>query len=371
MSVNAHGGVRDHTIHVASRRGAYPVRLGSGVLDDLPDLLDHYAPAHRYALISDSRVWGLHGTRVASPLEAAGLDFLPLVFPEGETSKDVSQWERLSRLMIEAGFGRDSAVLGLGGGVTTDLAGFVAATYMRGVPLVQIPTSVLAMVDASIGGKAGVNLPAGKNLLGAFHAPRLVVTDPTFIGTQSPEARVEGWVEAVKHGAVLDVDHLAQIHGRAGALREGDPEASTEVLARTIAIKAAVVGEDELERGRRELLNFGHTLGHAIERVSNWRLSHGRAVALGMRAESRAAELQGLTPEGTSERLAGVLSALGVHVGLGQLDPAAIVDATVHDKKVRRGTIRFVVLAELGRAHPQGLMTLDAAALRQALAELL
>lgn len=364
------GGVRDFTVTVQSERGSYPVRIRAGILDELPTLLAERADAHRYALISDSRVWELHGAALVRSLEGAGLDVSPFVFPEGEASKNIAEWERLTGSMIDAGLGRDSAVIGLGGGVTTDLAGFVAATYMRGVPLVQVPTSVLAMADAAVGGKTGVNLPSGKNLVGAFHAPNLVVSDPTLVRTQSPDARADGWVEAVKHGAITDVTHLGDIQRHASQLRAGDADVTTAILSRTVAIKARLASEDERETGLRELLNFGHTLGHAMEAQSSWSLSHGQAVALGMQAEARAGELLGLTQPGTSEHLAGVLTALGLPSSWRGLDPAAVLASTVRDKKVRRGEVRYVILAEPGRAHEDGLAPLPDAVVLTALSEI-
>ena len=227
----------------------------------------------------------------------------------------------------------------------------MAATYLRGVPVVQVPTSYLAMIDASVGGKTGVDVDAGKNLVGAFHAPAAVVADTALLRTLPAGERREGLVEAVKHGAILDVQHLATIEEGLEELLAADPETATEVVQASVALKARVVTEDERETGYRQVLNFGHTVGHALEAASEYRLGHGSAVALGMLAEAEMGERLGVTEPGVRERLAVVLEAL---VAPGDALPPAdqALEFLRRDKKARGGRPRYVLLERLGKVAP-------------------
>jgi 3-dehydroquinate synthase len=238
----------------------------------------------------------------------------------------------------------------VGGGVTTDLAGFVAATYLRGVPVVQVPTSYLAMIDASVGGKTGVDTSAGKNLVGAFHPPRLVVADTTVLRTLPRQERAQGLVEAFKHGAILDAAYFDRLEARVDELMEAEAGAAAEAVLRSVELKAGVVSEDELEGGYRQILNFGHTLGHALEAASEYAVGHGSAVALGMLLEADLGERLGVTEPGTRERLAGPLARL---VGSPpSVDAEAAVPFLRADKKVRGGRMRTVLLRRLGEVDP-------------------
>ena len=246
--------------------------------------------------------------------------------------------------------GRDGAVLALGGGVTGDLAGFVAATYLRGVPVVQIPTSLVAMVDAAVGGKTGVDVPAGKNLVGAFYPPRLVVADTATIASLPRTERAQGLVEAVKHGAIADATYLDGLEADLPVLLDGDADVTTRAVLRSVAIKAQVVSEDERERGLREILNFGHTLGHALEAADDYAIPHGTAVGMGMVLEARLGEVLGVTRSGTADRLARIVVQLGL-----PLSPKShtardtILEFVRSDKKARQGRARYVLLEVLGR----------------------
>jgi 3-dehydroquinate synthase len=243
-------------------------------------------------------------------------------------------------------------VIAVGGGVTTDLAGFVAATFLRGVPVVQVPTSYLAMIDASVGGKTGVDVHAGKNLVGAFHPPRLVLADPEVLGTLPVAERAQGLVEALKHGAILDADYFASLEAGLEQLLAADAEAAGPAVARSVELKAAVVSEDEFEGGYRQILNFGHTLGHAIEAASAYTLGHGSAVAMGMLLETRLGERKGVTASGTYERLAGAFDALLGPLQDVEIDPAVAVGYLRTDKKARGGRPRVVLLRRLGEVDP-------------------
>ena len=234
------------TVQVSTGLGPdYPVIVEPGVLDRLPDLLGEFAPAHQYALISDDTVFGLHGDRVTSLLAGTGMQVEPFTFPAGEASKTRDTWAELTDRMLNARFGRDSVVLALGGGVTGDMAGFVAASYMRGVPVVQIPTSLVAMIDASVGGKTGVDTPAGKNLVGAFHPPRLVLADPELVTTLPRAERAQGLVEAVKHGAIMDLPYFEDLERSMAFLLEAESQPLTRAVVRSVDLKASVVSEDE------------------------------------------------------------------------------------------------------------------------------
>lgn len=328
----------------------YPILVGHRVLDQLPGLLEELAPAFRYALIGDERVLELHGDEVARRLEAAGLRVDLFDFPAGEEHKTRECWAHLTDRLLAEGLGRDSCVLALGGGVSGDLAGFVAATFMRGLPVVQLPTSLVAMVDSSVGGKTGVDLPAGKNLVGAFHPPRLVLADVELATTLPRRERSQGLAEAVKHGAILDAGYMTRIMGTARGLLEGRVEATAEMVVRSVEIKSEVVSRDEREAGMREILNFGHTLGHALEASSGYELSHGSAVAVGMVLEARLGEALGLTLPGTTGRIQAALEAVDLPVRIPPgLDLDRVRDHLARDKKARQGRPRFVLLAEAGR----------------------
>ena len=342
-----------HRIRVATSSGAaYPVEVGPGLLRRLPELLEEYAPAHRYALIGDKQVMRFHGERVGGVLREADLQVDAVEFPEGEEHKTRTEWARLTDTLLRLGLGRDGCVLALGGGVTGDLAGFVAATYMRGIPVVQLPTSLVAMVDSSVGGKTGVDVPSGKNLVGAFHPPRLVLADTDLTRTLPRAERSQGLVEAIKHGAIADPTYLTRIQELAPRLLEGDDGPTAEVVTRSVEIKGRVVGRDEKEGGLRQVLNFGHTLGHALEAASGYRLPHGSAVAVGMVLEARLGERLGITRTGTARQLEAAVRALEVPAsppsGL-PLDQA--LDLLERDKKARKGEVRFVLLDEPGQVH--------------------
>jgi 3-dehydroquinate synthase len=329
------------------------VVVGPGVLEDLPSLLERHAPAHRYALIADARVHALHGDRVEALASARGAVLSVHTFPAGEERKSRDEWARLTDALLSVGIGRDGCVLALGGGVAGDLAGFVAATYMRGIPFVQIPTSLVAMVDASVGGKTGVDVPSGKNLVGAFHPPRFVLADTDLASTLPQAERSQGLAEAVKHGAILDETYFRKIVEEADALLRGASLATAGVVARSVEIKASVVSQDEKEAGLRQILNFGHTLGHALEAASDYRLPHGNAVAIGMVLEAKLGEKLGVTRTGVAEELAGAVRRIGLSAELAEtVDADRILALVSRDKKVRGGTARFVLLRRIGEVDP-------------------
>lgn len=333
--------------------GGYPVVVGEGSSERLAELLAAHCPAHRYALITDSRVRELHAERLARRLRDAGARVDVFAFPDGERQKTRDTWARLSDQMLESGMGRDSAVVAVGGGVVGDLAGFVAATFMRGVPCVQVPTTLLAMVDASVGGKTGVDTPAGKNLIGAFHPPRVVVADVALLGTLPAREFRAGLAEAVKHGAIADVDHFEWLRARSEKIAAGAADLMEQVVVRSVEIKAASVASDEREAGFRKTLNFGHTIGHAVEAASGFGVLHGEAVGIGMVAEARIGEIIGVTETGSAARLRDLLQAVGLPTALpAGMEPRAVVGLTRTDKKSRGGAVEFALIERIGRAHP-------------------
>lgn len=320
-----------------------------GLMRDLHGLLAEHAPAHRYAIISDATVARLHGETLATTLREAGLDVLILPFPAGESSKSPAEWARLVGAMAEAGLGRDAAVLALGGGVTGDLAGFVAASYARGIPLVQLPTTLLAMVDSAIGGKAGLDLEQGKNLVGAFHQPRLVVADPAVLETLPVDALRWGAAEAVKHGVIADAAYLDWLEEAAADVLEKRPAALNTLITGSVRVKTRYVVEDALEGGARAMLNLGHTVGHAVEHVTGYAVPHGEAVAMGLVAEARIGEAAGVTEAGTADRVRRTLTAFGLPGDLpAGLDRDALLAAARLDKKAREGEARYALVRRIG-----------------------
>ncbi len=327
----------------------YEILIGSGLLASVPSIVSRCAPAYRYAVITDHHVAELYALRMARGLHAAGHRVETFAFPAGEAQKTRETWAEITDAMLETGIGRDSAVVAFGGGVAGDLGGFVAATYMRGLPFVQVPTSLLAMIDASVGGKVGVDTPGGKNLVGAFHRPCAVIVDPDLLRTLPPEHLRAGLAEAVKHGAIADREYLEWIEESAQLLVAGDPEALSRLIVRSVEIKAEMVMRDEHETGPRKLLNFGHTVGHAVEALSGYTLLHGEAVSIGMVAETRIAERMGVAGKGTTERLRQVLSRLGLPTAMPMTWSAEeVVSRTRVDKKARGDRVEYALICAPG-----------------------
>ena len=336
---------------IERRDASYDIRIGRGLLSELPALLAA-GPAARYAVISDSHVGKLYGEKLVAALQGAGVQAELITFPAGEWNKTRETWSALSDRLLAARFGRDGAVLALGGGVVGDVAGFVAATYQRGIPWVQVPTTLLAMIDSSIGGKTGVDAAQGKNLLGAFHQPALVVADLEVLATLPGPQLVAGMAEAIKHGVIADAGYCDLLAREHPAIAARDLAVLEQVVARSVEIKAEVVSADEREAGRRAVLNFGHTVGHAVEATSGYALLHGEAVAIGMALEARIAERCGTAEPGTAARVADLLERFGLPL---HAPPGARVDDLLttmgQDKKVRAGKIRLSLPRRVGEMH--------------------
>jgi 3-dehydroquinate synthase len=307
-------------------------------------------PGVRTIVVSDARVARLHGRRFLRLLASRGAVASLLTFPSGERSKTREIKARLEDRLVALGVGRETVVVALGGGVTGDLAGFLAATWHRGVPVVSIPTTLLAMVDAALGGKTAVDLPGGKNLVGAFHQPVALWADLHLLRTLPEKTYRAGFAEAVKTAAALDVMLFRRLEREVAPLLRRDDRAVGRVVARCLALKGAVVAVDEREAGRRAILNFGHTVAHAIEAASDYRVSHGDAVAIGLVAESRlACRITGF-PRAHADRIEALLCAFGLPVAPPRgLDAGRLALAARRDKKTRGGAVRCVLPERLGR----------------------
>jgi 3-dehydroquinate synthase len=336
---------------VEQRDASYDILIAPGLVRQVGKLLEQYCPAAAYAVISDSHVAKLYGESLAKQVSGAGCQVELFTFPAGERNKTRETWASLSDRMLAAHFGRDCAVIALGGGVVGDVAGFVAATYLRGVPLVQVPTSLLAMIDSSIGGKTGVDAAAGKNLLGAFHQPRLVVADLELLGSLSTGQLAAGLAEAVKHGVIADAEYFHFLERDHARILAKDAPSLERVVRRSVEIKAAIVAQDEREAGRRAILNFGHTIGHAIEATSKYEVLHGEAVAMGMVYEAQLAESLGIAGAGTAQRIAGLLERFRLPVERPESRVEELIEAMRGDKKARAGAIRFALPQTIGTVY--------------------
>ncbi len=325
------------------------VFIDAGLLESLPVHILELAPAAHYGIVADSHVADTYAWPLAAALREEGVRADVVSFPAGEARKSRETWAQLTDALLARRVGRDGCIVALGGGVACDLGGFIAATYMRGLPCVQVPTSLLAMIDASIGGKTAVDVPAGKNLVGAFLQPRLVAIDPLALRTL-PERELRGALaEAAKHGAIADADYLRWIGDNAHALLAREPTALAHLIRRSVEIKAAVVQADPLERGVRAILNFGHTVAHAIEALSAYAVPHGYAVAMGMVAEAEIGQEAAITEPGTASELRSILNCLGLPTTLpAGLAPADILTAAATDKKARAARIRYAMLVAPG-----------------------
>lgn len=351
MKKGGAGGVHVRVDAVPPAAAGYDVIVRNGALNELAERITGAAPAAAYAVITPFGLQDTLGTRVLADLRDAGLRAELIGFDDGEPHKTRETWAALTDRMLELRFGRDSCVVAVGGGVTGDVAGFVAATYMRGIPLVQVPTTLLAMIDASVGGKTGVDTPAGKNLVGAFHSPQVVIADPAVLATLPPLQLRSGLAEAVKHGAILDADYFGWIHAHADGLLSLDGAALAQLVARSVQLKADIVSADPLETGKRAILNFGHTIGHALERFAGYTIPHGFAVSVGLCVEAALGEAAGVTQPGTADALRALLARLDLPVRA-EYQPDALLDAMVVDKKARASQPRFVLLRAVGACAP-------------------
>lgn len=357
-----------HTAHAGGGR-PYAIHIGPGLLDDDVALARHVRGRH-VLVVSDSNVGPLYAPRVAAALQRQLPDAQVIVscVTAGEAAKSLDGFHELLRELADLGATRDACILALGGGVVGDLAGFVAACWMRGIDVVQLPTSLLAMVDSSVGGKTGVDLPQGKNLVGAFHPPRAVYADTTTLKTLPARELRAGLAEVVKYGAIVDADFFGWLESHAQALLDCDDDRIAEAIARCCAHKAAIVERDPFEQGERALLNFGHTFAHAIESEQAYGgLNHGEAVAVGMVLAARLSTALGLAPDVDADRLRTLLRQFQLPVALpAGLAGDALLARMRLDKKTQASGLRFVLWDRLGAARV--VTGVDAAAVLRVLA---
>jgi len=334
-------------VDVRTATGHYPVLLGDGLTDHLGRVLDERQVGTRRFVVSNPVVWRIHGDRIARALRGAEV----IQVPDGERHKHLASVARIYEALVRADADRGSVIVAVGGGVIGDMAGFAAATYLRGVGLVQVPTTLLAQVDASVGGKVGVNLAAGKNLVGAFYPPLLVVTDPTVLQTLSRREYRAGLYEVIKYGMACSADLFARLQTEAGRLADPAAGVMTPIITECCRIKAAIVSEDERESGLRRVLNFGHTAGHAIEVVTAFRrFRHGEAVAWGMLVASQVAVGRSLLSEPDDRALRALVMKLGPLPHIADLPAAQLLDAMRRDKKVVNRTLHVVLPTGIGAA---------------------
>ena len=334
-------------VEVALGERGYTVAIGSGLLDRSAEWLAPYARQGRIVAVSDENVWAAQGAR----LTASGLDLVPVLVPPGEGSKSWARLEALCERLLELGVERGDTILAFGGGMVGDLAGFAASVLKRGCAWVQVPTTLLAQVDSSVGGKTAINAAAGKNLIGAFHQPAAVLIDPTALDTLPARELRAGYAEMVKYGLIADPGFFAWCESNGAAVLAGDESARLHAIGTCVRAKAAIVAQDELETtGRRALLNFGHTFGHALEAETGFALLHGEAVALGMILALRFSAERGLCGAGEAERVAAHFEAAGLAVRIEGLDPKRLVQLMAGDKKASGGRVPFVLARGIGQA---------------------
>jgi shikimate kinase/3-dehydroquinate synthase len=320
----------------------YTIGLGPGLLDRLGELARDRGLTTRIAVVTDTNVGPQYLKRAMESLEAAGFKPFSCTVPAGEESKNQDELHELYNAFLVNGLDRRGAVVALGGGVIGDLAGYAAATYMRGVALIQCPTTLLAMVDSSVGGKTGIDLPQGKNLVGAFKQPVVVAADISTLGTLPEEQVRVGMAELIKHAVIDDADLFA-------VLEESEEQAALDqdLVARSVRVKIKVVEEDPFESGRRAVLNLGHTVGHALEKVSNFGMAHGDAVAIGLVAAARISSHLGLCNDTVPGRVEALLQRVGLPIRH-DMDPTELARVMITDKKVVEGRVRFVLIREIG-----------------------
>ena len=337
-----------HQIDVDLGVRSYPIYIGEGLLGQLPGLLTGAGISGRLMVITNQVVAELHAGKVIEPLRTAGFEPELIIIPEGEVQKSLSMAGKLYQSLAQHHAERGTPILALGGGVIGDLAGFVAATYQRGVPFIQVPTTLLAQVDSSIGGKVAVNVGKLKNMAGAFYQPQMVVSDTATLRTLPVEEIRNGLAEVIKCAVIRDPELFTFLESNIASMLDKDIEALTFAVVRAAGVKAKIVEQDERDLGLRHILNFGHTFGHAIECVSGFKIAHGTAVAIGMAAAARLSNRLGLLSSNDLERIINLIIAAGLPVFYSATSPEAIIDAMQHDKKNTGGRVEFILPDRIG-----------------------
>ncbi len=337
------------TVEVPLGERSYKIFIGPGILTELHEYLKQKPVGNRYLIVTDSNVADLVGEDLLQLLSGAGLPAHLITFEAGEESKNLATIEEITRKMVQAGADRKSAVIALGGGVAGDMAAFAASIFMRGIEFIQIPTTYLAQVDSSVGGKTGVNLPEGKNLVGTFYQPKAVFADIGTLATLAQSEIRNGLAEVVKYGMIKDPELFSFLEEKWWDVLNLEPHATCHIVKRSCEIKADVVARDELEGGLRRILNFGHTIGHAVEAASGYRIPHGEAVAMGMVAVAKIAASKGIFHQEDLERLDSLLERLGLPTKIPEeISRDEIADGLIHDKKAIGGKVFFVLPTGIG-----------------------
>jgi len=342
---------KDIACLVETATQSYPVFVGYGLLDKLGEKMKKAALSGTATIISDENVFSLYGSKVEGILKGAGFAVNSFVVPPSEETKSMDYAIKIYDFLVKHRAERDDIIIALGGGMVGDLAGFVAATFLRGMFWIQVPTSLVAMVDASIGGKVGVNHPEGKNLIGAFYQPNLVLADCETLTTLPQRELTSGWAEVIKHGLILDEGFVQFLESNVSRLTKLEPDLLTRAIARSAAIKAQVVSQDEKEKeGKRTILNYGHTIAHGLEAATQYkRFLHGEAVAIGMMGAAKLSQRLGLLPSAAVERQQALLQKFGLPTVFSGLGLTEITRAMELDKKTKEKAIRWVLLQDIGK----------------------
>ena len=336
-------------LQVGLENRSYPITIEPGCFDRIPEELDKRYPASRYCIIADDQVSELYGKKLQQSIRGNGSSCDLLSFAHGEEHKHLGTVGSLISRAAQLGVDRGSLFIALGGGVSGDVAGFVAATYMRGVPFVQVPTSLLAQVDSSVGGKTGVDIPEGKNLVGAFYQPRAVYIDPAVLKTLPEKEFINGMAEVIKHGIIRDKDYFRMLGDRFDQIMAQEPEPLQEVIKVSCRIKAEVVTGDEKEADIRRILNFGHTIGHAVEAASQFKILHGFAVGIGMVAAGRISVMKGLLSRDKLDTIMSMISRYGLPTEVPiELDRDLIKSYLLTDKKRIGSKTSFILAVDIG-----------------------
>lgn len=340
---------------------SYDILIDEGLFDNLAAELKRKPIANSYAIITDSNVGKVYGKRLLKDFNNEDIHAHLIAFPSGEKNKTRKTKEKIENEMLKLNFGRDSCVIALGGGVVGDIAGFAAATYMRGIPYIQVPTTLLAMVDSSIGGKVGVDTAHAKNAIGAFYQPKKVITDLNFLKTLPKNELINGLAEIVKHALIKDKNFFHFLEKNIDKILSYDLDVLKLTIKRSCEIKASVVMQDEKEKGIRKILNYGHTIGHAIESALDYKISHGQAIAIGMSYAAKLSAKLGFLHEGSVIRQNNLLRYIGLPHKLShhKLKPRKVLERIQYDKKTLNGKINFVLLNSIGDAMISDKITLE------------
>ena len=350
QSSGAPGYDQDHVCDVVTATERYPIFVGWGLLRSLGERVRQAGLSGNAYVVADASVFSLYGDAVMTSLREAGFGVQSFGVPPGEMNKTLNTVSNIYDWLVDCRAERSDVVVGVGGGVITDMAGFVAATFLRGLSVVQVPTSLMAMTDASVGGKTAVNHPKAKNLIGAFYQPRLVLADVQALTTLPEMELTSGWAEIIKHGLVLDGELNAFLEKNAKKLVKLNPEATTEAVRRSVAVKARIVSEDEKEQGRRIVLNYGHTIGHGLEAATDYgRFLHGEAVSVGMVGAAIISHELGLLSPEVVKQHRDILRTFGLPISCSDVNVRSVVKAMELDKKVKGRAVRWVLLEGIGQ----------------------